>query len=161
MLMLILFLPFIGVVLGKIFPKKFFIFIASLIAFIEVLLTAYLPLLIDETNKTIFELGDILFLCDEIGLIFAIISSFIAFLIFIYSFGYFKEEEKDYFSFWGLIFLGSMLGVIFSDNLISLYFFWEVAGLSSYRLIGFYREKDHLLKADKAFMITTSGAGIM
>jgi NADH:ubiquinone oxidoreductase subunit 5 (subunit L)/multisubunit Na+/H+ antiporter MnhA subunit len=54
-----------------------------------------------------------------------------------------------------------MLGVIFSDNLISLYFFWEIAGLCSYKLIGFYREKEHLIKADKALMITTGGAGIM
>lgn len=54
-----------------------------------------------------------------------------------------------------------MLGVLFSDNLISLYFFWEIAGLCSYKLIGTYREKEHLIKADKAFMITSGGAGIM
>ncbi|HOK56747.1 MAG TPA: proton-conducting transporter membrane subunit [bacterium] len=146
----------------KFFPKRFSLFIATLITLIEILLIFYFVQITENVYEMKFDLGGILFIYDDLGIIFSITSCFIAFLIFLYSFGYFKEEkERDYFSFWGLIFLGSMLGVIFSDNLISLYFFWEIAGLCSYRLIGFYREKEHLLKADKAFMITVAGAGIM
>lgn len=161
MLFVILFLPFIGAFLRKFFPKKFSLFIATLITFIDFLLIFYFSWSFNLPEIK-FNLYGIQFLYDDISEVFSITSCFVAFLIFIYSFGYFKEEnDKDYFSFWSLIFLGSMLGVIFSDNLISLYFFWEIAGLCSYRLIGFYREKENLLKADKAFMITGGGAGIM
>ncbi|MCM8766839.1 MAG: hypothetical protein NC816_01715 [Candidatus Omnitrophica bacterium] len=158
MLFLIIILPFLGAFLMRIFKKRFSIYIAGLITFLDFILIISLP----DTLKSTFEFLEILFLWDDISFLFATTSTFVALLIFIYSFGYFKEEkEKSFFSFWALIFLGSMLGVVFSDNLISLYFFWEIAGICSYRLIGTYREKEHLLKADKAFMMTTGGAGIM
>jgi formate hydrogenlyase subunit 3/multisubunit Na+/H+ antiporter MnhD subunit len=162
MLLLILIIPFLGAFLKRFLPKKFSLFIATLITFIEILLIFYLTRITENIFEMKFDLKGISFIYDDLGIIFSITSCFVALLIFIYSFGYFKDEnDRDYFSFWSLIFLGSMLGVIFSDNLISLYFFWEIAGLCSYKLIGFYREKEHLIKADKALMITTGGAGIM
>jgi len=85
-------------------------------------------------------------------------------LIYLFSMGYFAKEEpqeQGKFAFWGLVFVGSMTGIILSDNLISLYLFWELAGLCSWRLIGFYRRGEDLLKADKAFLITSAGAGFM
>lgn len=157
MLFLIIILPFLGAFLTRLL-RRWELYIAFFITFFDFILILLLP----NIQKTTFEFSEILFLWDDLSFLFATTSTFVALLIFIYSFGYFKEErEKSFFSFWGLIFLGSMLGVVFSDNLISLYFFWEIAGLCSYRLIGTYREKEHLLKADKAFMITTGGAGIM
>ena len=160
MLFLIFILPFIGAIMTKL-KKSYSIFIASFFTFLELILLFYLSNILFNCQVIKSNLFGIIFFCDDISLLFAIISSIVAFLIFIYSFGYFKEKERIFFSFWALIFLGSMMGVVFSDNLISLYIFWEIAGLCSYRLIGFYREKEHLLKADKAFLITSGGAGIM
>jgi NADH:ubiquinone oxidoreductase subunit 5 (subunit L)/multisubunit Na+/H+ antiporter MnhA subunit len=60
-----------------------------------------------------------------------------------------------------VLFLGSMMGIVFSSHLIFLYLFWEVSAICSWRLIGFFREKDHVLKADKAFLVTFGGAVIM
>ncbi|MCM8785002.1 MAG: hypothetical protein NC899_01975 [Candidatus Omnitrophica bacterium] len=142
----------------KVFKEKYSLYIAILITFLDFILILFLP----GNLKANFEFLGISFLYDDLSFLFATTSTFVALLIFVYSLGYFREEkEKSFFSFWTLIFLGSMLGVVFSDNLISLYFFWEIAGLCSYRLIGTYREKEHLLKADKAFMITSGGAGVM
>ncbi|MCM8773046.1 MAG: hypothetical protein NC926_04095 [Candidatus Omnitrophica bacterium] len=157
MLILIIILPFIGALLSKLI-KRFSLHIATSITFIIFILLLFLP----DIFKTNFEILGITFLWDDLSFIFATTSTFIGLLIFLYSFGYFNDEKKRvFFSFWAQIFLGSMLGVVFSDNLISIYFFWEIAGLCSYRLIGTYREKEHLIKSEKAFLITVTGAGIM
>ncbi len=60
-----------------------------------------------------------------------------------------------------LLFIGSMMGLVFSANLIFMYVFWEIIAICCWRLIGFYREKDHVLKADKAFLVTFFGAVVM
>ncbi len=111
-----------------------------------------------------YPIKNIFFIADPLSFIFGVTSVFIGVFIYLFATGYFAEEcplEQQKFSFWGLIFVGSMMGVVFSDNLISLYLFWELAGLCSWKLIGFYRKDEHLLKADKAFLITSAGAGFM
>jgi NADH:ubiquinone oxidoreductase subunit 5 (subunit L)/multisubunit Na+/H+ antiporter MnhA subunit len=59
------------------------------------------------------------------------------------------------------LFLGSMMGLVFSSNLILIYVFWEMTAICSWRLIGFFREKNYVLRADKAFLMTVSGALLM
>jgi NADH:ubiquinone oxidoreductase subunit 5 (subunit L)/multisubunit Na+/H+ antiporter MnhA subunit len=59
------------------------------------------------------------------------------------------------------LFLGSMMGLIFSANLILMYVFWEITAITSWRLIGFFREKNYVLKADKSFLVTVFGALVM
>jgi NADH:ubiquinone oxidoreductase subunit 5 (subunit L)/multisubunit Na+/H+ antiporter MnhA subunit len=54
-----------------------------------------------------------------------------------------------------------MMGLVFSDNLIFLYLFWEITAITSWRLIGFFREKQHVLRADKAFLVTMFGSVLM
>ncbi|MFN4227987.1 MAG: NADH-quinone oxidoreductase subunit L [Candidatus Ratteibacteria bacterium] len=158
MIFIIIILTFLFAFLIKVFKKKYSLYVAILITFLDFIFILSLP----GCLKTNFEFLGISFLYDDLSFLFATTSTFVALLIFIYSLGYFKnEKEKSFFSFWALFFLGSMLGVIFSDNLLSLYFFWEIAGLCSYRLIGTYKVSEHLLKADKAFMVTGGGAGIM
>jgi len=118
----------------------------------------------DASYTAVFKVMGLLFRCDIISLVFAGTSVLTGVLIYLFSLGYFmgeKEAEKEKFSFWGLVFVGSMMGVVFSDNLVSLYFFWELAGLCSWRLIGFYRKEEDLRNADKAFLITSAGAGMM
>jgi NADH:ubiquinone oxidoreductase subunit 5 (subunit L)/multisubunit Na+/H+ antiporter MnhA subunit len=57
-----------------------------------------------------------------------------------------------------LLFLGSMMGLVFSRNLIYLFVFWEITAFTCWRLIGFFRAPEIVLKADKAFFITVFGA---
>jgi NADH:ubiquinone oxidoreductase subunit 5 (subunit L)/multisubunit Na+/H+ antiporter MnhA subunit len=60
-----------------------------------------------------------------------------------------------------VLFIGSMMGLVFSANLIFMYLFWEITALTSWRLIGFFREKSYVMKADKAFLVTVFGALVM
>jgi NADH:ubiquinone oxidoreductase subunit 5 (subunit L)/multisubunit Na+/H+ antiporter MnhA subunit len=59
------------------------------------------------------------------------------------------------------LFLGAMMGIVFSANLIFMYLFWEVTAIASWRLIGFFREPKHVLRADKAFLVTVFGSLVM
>lgn len=53
------------------------------------------------------------------------------------------------------------MGIVYSGNLIFLYIFWEITAIVSWRLIGFFREKRDVLRADKAFLVTVFGALLM
>jgi proton-translocating NADH-quinone oxidoreductase chain N len=105
---------------------------------------------------------DFILLIDPLSIFMACASSFIGFLIIIYSIGYVHHEENqnEYFLL-VVLFIGSMMGLVFSGNLIFLYLFWEIIAICCWRLIGFYRLKDHVRKADKAFLITFFGAVVM
>lgn len=96
---------------------------------------------------------------DGLAIFMACVSSFISAIIILYSFDYIShyENQSEYY-FMMVLFLGSMMGLVLSGNLILLYLFWEMTALASWRLIGFFREKTHVLKADKAFMVTIFGA---
>jgi len=92
----------------------------------------------------------------------AIVSAFIGAIIVFYSFGYishYKNQTEYYLMM--VLFIGSMMGIVYSTNLIFLFVFWEISGICSWRLIGFYREKEYVIKADKAFLVTVSGALFM
>jgi NADH:ubiquinone oxidoreductase subunit 5 (subunit L)/multisubunit Na+/H+ antiporter MnhA subunit len=54
-----------------------------------------------------------------------------------------------------------MMGLVFSANLVFMYVFWEIIAICCWRLIGFYREKEFVVKADKAFLVTFFGAVVM
>jgi len=89
----------------------------------------------------------------------AVVSSLISTIIVLYSFGYIShyENQNEYYSM-VVLFLGAMMGLVFAGNLIIMYVFWEITAITSWRLIGFFREKTHVLKADKAFLVTVFGA---
>ncbi len=160
-----LILPFLGAFGIRLLPGRFSIRGGFLVLLIQLFLSSSLvkPVFILK-RILVLDAKNLLFTCDALSIIFALTSVFIGVLIYLFSTGYFageSPEEQQKFAFWGLVFVGSMMGVVFSDNLISLYLFWELAGLCSWRLIGFYRKDDHLLKADKAFLLTGAGAGFM
>ncbi|MFZ5802346.1 MAG: NADH-quinone oxidoreductase subunit L [Candidatus Omnitrophota bacterium] len=77
-------------------------------------------------------------------------------LIFLYSTSYMKGDPgyARYFGFLSL-FAFSMLGIVFSNNLIQIFIFWELVGLSSYLLIGFWFEKKPAADAGKKAFLTT------
>ena len=99
---------------------------------------------------------------DGLAVFMAIVSVLISSIIIFYSFGYIShyENQNEYYLM-VLLFLGGMLGLIFSENLIFLYLFWEITAITSWRLIGFFREKLHVIRADKAFLVTMFGSLLM
>ena len=99
---------------------------------------------------------------DMLAVFMAIVSSLIGTIIVLYSFGYISHypNQNEYY-FMVVLFLGSMTGLVYSANLIFLYIFWEITALASWRLIGFFREKEYVWRADKAFMVTVAGALLM
>jgi len=99
------------------------------------------------------------FSADPLALFVAAVSSFISAIIVVYSFGYIShyQNRNEYYLF-VVLFLGAMMGLVYSANLIFLYIFWETTAICSWRLIGFFREKYQVERADKAFLVTVFGA---
>jgi multicomponent Na+:H+ antiporter subunit A len=97
---------------------------------------------------------------DSLGLLFALLITGIGSLVVFYSIYYLsKEQEKlNTFYVYLLLFMGAMLGVVLSDNLIVLYMFWEFTSFSSFLLIGYWynREKSRY-GAQKSMLITVLG----
>lgn len=99
---------------------------------------------------------------DAVAVFMAMTASMVASFIVLYSFGYMKEyENQNEFYMMVCLFIGAMMGLVFSTNLIFIYIFWEISAICCWRLIGFYREDLTTLRANKAFMITVAGALIM
>jgi NADH:ubiquinone oxidoreductase subunit 5 (subunit L)/multisubunit Na+/H+ antiporter MnhA subunit len=96
---------------------------------------------------------------DALALFMALVSLFISCIIILYSFDYIKQyDNQNEYYFFVVLFIGSMMGLVFSANLIFIYIFWELTAVCSWRLIGFYRKKEIILRADKSLLITMFGA---
>jgi len=105
---------------------------------------------------------DFVLIIDPLSIFMAVVSSFVGFLIIIYSLGYIHHEDnQNEYYLLVVLFIGSMMGLVFSANLIFLYLFWEIIAICCWRLIGFYRLKEIVRKADKAFLVTFFGAVVM
>ena len=102
------------------------------------------------------------FLADGLAVFMALTSSLVSAVIVFYSFGYMEHyaNQNEYYLM-VVLFIGSMMGLVFSTNLLLIYTFWEISAVCCWRLIGFFREKDYVLKADKAFLVTVGGAVLM
>ena len=102
------------------------------------------------------------FMADGLAVFMAMISSFVGSIIVLYSFTYIShyQHRSEYFLMVAL-FLGAMMGLVYSTNLIFLYTFWEISAICCWRLIGFYREKEFVFRANKAFLVTVFGALMM
>ncbi|GHV15746.1 NADH-quinone oxidoreductase subunit L [Fibrobacterales bacterium] len=96
------------------------------------------------------------FYLDPISVMMISVVSVIAFLVNIYSVGYMHEDEGAgrFFALLSL-FAFSMLGLVVATNLVQIYIFWELVGVSSYLLIGFWYHKPSAVSASKqAFILT-------
>ncbi len=88
-----------------------------------------------------------------------VVVSLVGFLVNLYSAGYMKDDERIT-VFYGYIalFTFSMLGLVLSDNLLTLYIFWELVGVCSFLLVGFwYTKPEAKAAAKKAFIVTRIG----
>lgn len=98
-------------------------------------------------------------LIDPLALVMLLMVTFVVTLIHTYALGYMNGDPGSarYFAEAGL-FTASMLGLIYSDNILQLFIFWELVGLCSYLLIGFwYRKPSAAAAAKKAFLTTRVG----
>ncbi|HNU87651.1 MAG TPA: NADH-quinone oxidoreductase subunit L [Ferruginibacter sp.] len=93
---------------------------------------------------------------DPISVMMLVVVTFVSLMVHIYSLGYMKGEERfpTYYAFLGL-FTFSMLGLVVSSNIFQIYIFWELVGVSSFLLIGYYYDKPSAVAAcKKAFIVT-------
>jgi NADH-quinone oxidoreductase subunit L len=99
------------------------------------------------------ELGWVL---DPLAAVMLVMVAFVGLLIFIYSIGYMAEDENytRFFCFLSL-FAGAMLGVVIANSILLLFMGWELVGLTSYLLIGFWYQKPSAAAAAKKAFLTT------
>src|SRR6266571_1909327 len=98
-------------------------------------------------------------LIDNLSALMLVLVSFLCLLIFVYSLGYMHEDEgrARYYAEVSLFATG-MLGTVSADNFLQLLIFWEIMGLCSYLLIGFwYHKPEAAAAAKKAFLVTRVG----
>jgi NADH-quinone oxidoreductase subunit L len=105
------------------------------------------------TDTLRFDMGILL---DPISVMMLVVISTVSLMVHIYSFGYMHGEKgfQRYYAFLSL-FTMSMLGLVVATNIFQMYLFWELVGVSSYLLIGFYYTKPAAIAASKkAFIVT-------
>lgn len=115
------------------------------------------------TELLTFNIG---FRLSPISVMMLIVITTVSFMVHIYSFGYMAERDKDYkfeeyehgfqrFYAYLSLFSMSMLGLVVATNVFQMYLFWELVGVCSYLLIGFYYPKHTAVHASKkAFIVT-------
>lgn len=95
-------------------------------------------------------------LLDPISVMMLVVITTVSFMVHVYSIGYMHGEKgfQRFFSFLSL-FTFSMLGLVLATNIFQMYIFWELVGVSSFLLIGFYYTKPSAVAASKkAFIVT-------
>lgn len=172
-------LPLAGFILLGIFGRKIFRDTSGIIATIFLLASAALALFVayeyffvygkvnGSYQKFIplqltwleFSKGmsiDMGIVIDPISVMMLVVVTFVSLMVHIYSLGYMKGEERysTYYAFLSL-FTFSMLGLVLASNIFQVYIFWELVGVSSFLLIGYYYNKPSAVAAaKKAFIVT-------
>jgi len=102
---------------------------------------------------------DVAFYLDGLSLLFALLISFIGMFIVIYAGGYLRGDPNlGKFYLILLSFMAAMLGLVFADNLITLFVFWELTSISSFFLVGFkHNYETSRSSALQALLVTGSG----
>ena len=133
------------------------------LAMFGVMLVKYDPdFVIDEAWRW-FDLGSLTvhlgILIDNVTVVMLLVVSLVSTLVHVYSISYMEGDPRysRYFAFLSL-FTFSMNGIVLANNLLGIYMFWELVGLSSYLLIGFWFEKNSASDAaKKAFLVNRVG----
>ena len=168
---LILFTPFIGFLTAFLLGRKHNVIVSWLTVSLTGLNLVFSIILLLQTlhskdnhliynwftlNGKAYQFG---FLFDSLTLMMLVLVNFIALLVEIFSLEY-MEDDPDLYRYFGFLslFVFSMLGIVLTDNLFVMYGFWELVGLSSYLLIGFWYKKPEAVQASKkAFLMNRIG----
>jgi multicomponent Na+:H+ antiporter subunit A len=98
---------------------------------------------------------------DGLSTLFATLITVVGTLIVVYAAKYFEHHpDADRFNAALFAFMGSMLGVVLSDNVIALFVFWELTGFTSYLLIGFEHDRPEARRAATQALLVTGGGGL-
>lgn len=164
------FLPLIGAFLipfaNKISPQTRNI-LALLLGFLTFLSSAFLIPIVLNGGVITYAISlpldfNFVITADLLSVFMATISSFVSTVIIYYSIGYIShyEHQTEYYLM-VVLFLGSMMGLVYSMNLLWMYVFWELTAVCSWRLVGFFRADRDILKANKTIIVTVMGALFM
>ncbi len=171
---LILILPLLGTLILLYLQsssRKLSIFVSNVSILLSFLISIYLlyeyysssyePLSKDVltfANVKFFSLAFGLYI-DSLSLIMSAVVTSVSLLVHYYSISYMKDESSfNRFFIYTNFFTFSMLLIVFSNNFFQLFIGWELVGLSSYLLIGFWIKKDSAVKANyKAFLVNRVG----
>jgi len=99
-------------------------------------------------------------IADQLSAVMVVVVSIVSLMVQIYSLGYMAHDEAGYYRYYTYmsLFTFSMLGLVLSNNLLFTFVFWEMVGLCSYLLIGFwFHKKSAADAAKKAFIVTRIG----
>nr|WP_163500762.1 monovalent cation/H+ antiporter subunit A [Halomonas socia] len=98
---------------------------------------------------------------DGLGLLFALLILGLGSLIIVYAGHYLHRDEADarFFAYL-LLFMGAMLGIVLADNLLLLWLFWELTGLASFLLIGFWSKLSDARRGARMSLVVTSAGGL-
>ncbi len=161
----LLVIPFILLSCNKPNLREFWSIIASIIKF---LLVVSISIYVFNGTTLNFKIIDIFprvgieFKVDELGVIFALVSSFLWIFTTIYSIGYMRglkeENQTRYFSYFALA-MFSTLGVAFSANLLTLYIFYELLSLSTYPLVTHHQD-DKAKISGRKYLIYILGTSV-
>jgi ech hydrogenase subunit A len=152
------------------------VFIAGFIVYISIRAKRYLPVLLvavqslimltyELTSGSVILVEHSLFL-DKFSIIMALVVGIIGSAICLYAIGYIPEyhehykEVKDrsrYFAFLLYLFLSAMFGIVFSNNLMWIYFFWEITTICSALLIGYRGDKQSIESSFRALNMNLLG----
>lgn len=102
------------------------------------------------------------FVVDGLSLFFGLVVSGMGVLVTLYAATYLDDHYRDHGRFYSylMLFMVSMLGCVFSENMLVLFVFWEMTGVSSYLLIGFLHDKEGSREGARMAFITTTAAGL-
>lgn len=158
-------IPFAGAVLAAALPRS----LKSAAAFVSLAAALAMGVRLFSTESFVVSssiasrLGaSAVFAADGFAFFMALTVLTVSLLIALYSHGYMAgADDLGEFYFLFLVFVGSMMGLVFSDHLVALYVFWELTAVCSWRLIGIRRQEKHIAAANQAFMITSVGAVAM
>lgn len=176
-LLLILLLPFASFLILGLFGRRYLSPVAGMIGTASLLIAAILSVK-TAVNYFIHTTGDahtsmvawkmtwlpfstgmsidVGILLDPISVMMLVVVTVVSFMVHLFSLGYMQGEERfaTYYAFLSL-FTFSMLGLVVSVNLFQIYMFWELVGVSSFLLIGYYFNKPSAVAASKkAFIVT-------
>ena len=139
--------------------------IGGQIVVLAISIVAFLPTLQTHgfravQNFTWFTFGEqtlrLGFVLDPLAAAMLVMISLVSLCIFVFSVGY-MADDKNFTRFFAYLsfFSGAMLGVVIANSLLLLFMFWELVGLASYLLIGFWIERPSAAAAAKKAFITT------
>lgn len=144
-------------VLSSLIPLSLFIYFSTFISEIADGKVIY------ENHEWIPSFGvNLSFTLDGLALLFALMITGVGTLVFVYTSAYLKDHKYlDRFYGYLSLFMAAMLGLVLSDNLMTMFIFWELTSISSFYLIGFNNDKEDSRKSALIALGVTGIGGLM